>query len=70
LLKRLTGYLWLGTDFSLLRVNGVRNVPWQPQQMNISPADRFEACSPRATGAVALAPMKGLDVGRAAKLMQ
>jgi ligand-binding sensor domain-containing protein len=30
------GYLWLGTQFGLVRFDGVRNVPWQ-HQASISP---------------------------------
>jgi hypothetical protein len=25
------GYLWLGTEFGQLRLDGVRSVPWEPQ---------------------------------------
>src|SRR5271165_4447495 len=34
------GYLWLGTEFGLLRLDGVRAVPWQPPGDQHLPAGR------------------------------
>ena len=34
------GYLWLATEFGLLRFDGVRNVPWEPPSDQPLPSTR------------------------------
>ena len=60
------GYLWLSTDYGLLRFDGVRAVHGNRRQASIFPSAKFGACSQRVMGRSGLARRKGSPVGRTA----